>query len=294
MLKCRAKINLTLDVDRPREDGMHPLRSIMQTVELHDILEARRGTSGGIQLSVSGPQSREIPTDESNLVVKAVTLLDQSYDLGIARNGIAISLIKNIPSQAGLGGGSSNAASALLAVAQIFEISASMEELSRLARVLGSDVPFFLSGGTALVEGTGEKCHQIAPPFPPYPVVIAIGKQGVSTKQAYHALDAVPDRRPGLSTKSFLKDLQSGVKPTLHNDFQDVVSGISPDVDRTLTLFGQISSHEDLAPALLSGSGASVFKLYKDQTHAKRDAEYLRSHGQNVFLTALANTATPL
>jgi len=288
-LNCYAKINLTLDVEHPREDGLHPLRSIMQTVELHDSLHIDRQVDRGMRFSVSGPESKGIPMDSTNLVVKAISLMDQTFDLDIARNGISVELTKNIPSQAGLGGGSSNAAATLLAICRLFAIPAKVAELTTLARTLGSDVPFFLTGGTALVEGTGEACHQIKTAFAPYPVLIAKGKYGISTAEAYKALDSDPGRKPGSSTSLFLSALESTSMPQFHNDFHEIISAIEPDVMRTITLFGEASTSDDYGPALLSGSGASVFKIYKERVDAEKDANILRSAGLSVYLTSLKN-----
>jgi len=291
-INCYAKINLTLDVDLPREDGLHPLRSIMQTVALHDTLTASRSDTRGIRLTITGPETEGIPTNGTNLVLRAIRLLGDACCFDITSRGLRIDLIKNIPSQAGLGGGSSNAAATLIAVRRLFNLDLTDDELNTLARTLGSDVPFFLKGGTALIEGTGEQCRPITAAFPPHPVLIAKGPNGISTKEAYAALDAAAHRKPGESTDAFLTSQQAGLLPRMNNDFQEIVAAISPDVQHTLSLFEQASSDSTLGPAILCGSGASVFKLYSNDADAARDAAILEAAGQSVFLTSLLNDPT--
>ena len=262
----------------------------MQTVELHDILQVSLRPSGGIKLLISGPQSQGIPTDGSNLVVRAITLTSEALGLNTAQLGVSVELVKHIPSQAGLGGGSSDAANAMLAFCRLFKQTMDNDQLRDIARQLGSDVPYFLEGKTALVEGTGESCRQIQQIFPDLPVLIAKGSQGVSTREAYQALDAITDRQPGHSTEKSLNRDYSEAPTWLHNDFQDIVSDIEPDVKRTLSLFEQAPGSSEGSPALLCGSGASVFKIHTRVEAAESDAAFLRSAGLTVFLTRILNT----
>ena len=262
----------------------------MQTVELHDTLRLCLHPKGGIVFTISGPQSEDIPADESNLVVKAIKLMSEAVGLDLDAHGVSVQLNKHIPSQAGLGGGSSDAANAMLAYCSLFRQTIDFGQLRNIARQLGSDVPYFLSGKTALVEGTGETCRQIRAIYPDYPVLIAKGNHGVSTREAYQALDTVTDRQPGNSTERFLNCDYAAFASWLHNDFQDVVAKIEPDVQHTLSFFAQAPHAAAGSKPLLCGSGSSVFKIHTSMEAAESDAKFLQSAGLSVFLTKILNT----
>jgi 4-diphosphocytidyl-2-C-methyl-D-erythritol kinase len=293
-LSCHAKVNLTLDVFQPQADGMHPLRSIMQTVELHDTLTVSVNQMPGLNFRICGPESTGIPADDSNLIIKSLKLMESGFGLDLSRENLTIDLIKNIPSQAGLGGGSSNAAAMLLALRSLYALDIGREQLATMSRIIGSDVPFFIYGGTAIIEGTGEICRQIGPIMSKHPVVIAKGVCGVSTKAAYMALDADAARTPGQSTDELLNHSQRTPILYLHNDFQEIVAAIEPDVQRTIDLFLAAPSKSAISAPLLCGSGASVFRIYDDKPGADSDAEFLRHAGLSVFSTSIRNTPTTL
>src|SRR5215216_5586704 len=153
-VKSYAKINWTLDVLFKREDGFHELRTIYQTVSIYDRLRISE-TSGPIEIICDDSR---VPTDESNLAHKAATLLSRAA--GVTRSA-RIEIEKRIPVAAGLGGGSSNAAAALVGLARLWRVDVGERELTRIAMNLGSDVPFFLTGGTALGIGRGEEVYPI-------------------------------------------------------------------------------------------------------------------------------------
>ncbi len=148
-----AKINLMLRVLGRRDDGFHELFTVFQTVSLHD--DITFGEGEGIELTCP---NKSIPTDERNLIVKAALLLGEKY--GTDR-GAVMHLTKRVPSPGGLGGGSSNAAVALIGLSRLWELDASVEELQAAASQLGSDVPFFLYGGTAIGTGRGDEIEQV-------------------------------------------------------------------------------------------------------------------------------------
>ena len=155
-VKACAKINLTLDVFNRRADGYHSLSSVVQTVGLFDTIRLEPSNDSEIRVECTGPHSGRVPADASNLAARAArTLLDAAH----CESGLAIHLHKEIPSQAGLGGGSSDAAAVLLGVASAFGLDIGPKLLHSLASDLGSDVPFFLSGGTAVMRGRGEQSH---------------------------------------------------------------------------------------------------------------------------------------
>jgi 4-diphosphocytidyl-2C-methyl-D-erythritol kinase len=176
-----AKINLGLHVGAKRPDGFHEVRTVLQSVALCDLLEVH--PSEELSLSCSDPG---LPAGEENLVMKAARALQRAVS---CERGARITLTKRIPSQAGLGGGSSDAAAALVALARLWRIPFSCEELAPVAAALGADVPFFLVGGTALGVSMGEEVYPL-PDGPTLNLVLALPKTGMPTAEAYRRLDA--------------------------------------------------------------------------------------------------------
>ena len=150
-LRAMAKINLGLDVLRKREDGYHEVRMIMQTIQMYDLLDIRKKSEPGIELSTNLPY---VPSDERNLVYKAAKLLMDEFDV---KEGLSMKLTKSIPVAAGMAGGSSDAAAAFVGVNRLFRLGLSEEELMKRAVQVGADVPYCVMRGTALAEGIGEK-----------------------------------------------------------------------------------------------------------------------------------------
>lgn len=273
-----AKINLTLDVLARRPDGYHDIRSLMQTISLHDTLDiTHTPETPGVRLEVVGPEAAGVPADETNIVHKAAVRLQK---IAAARgtvpgnhSGLHITLTKRIPSQAGLGGGSSDAAATLNAVNTLFGLRLSTHRMTEIAASLGADVPFFLSGGTALVEGLGE---QVTPrrslAFFDW-VVIVKPPVGVSTALAYAALDAIPDRVPGTATAAWSTPRASGQAYAVGNDFQAVVASQYPEVAAALHA---MTFNGGKGP-LLCGSGAAIFRLLPNEGAAERLAAHVRS-----------------
>ena len=187
--RAYAKINLTLDVGTRRADGYHEIRSVMQTVALHDTLTVTATPEApGIHLEVQGEEAAGVPADQTNLVHQAAVRLQKiaaaRQTLTGGQCSLHITLHKRIPSQAGLGGGSSDAAAAMLAVNALFGLSLTPRRLSEIGAALGADVPFFLTGGTALAEGLGEKIIPLPPLVPDWPLVVVKPRVGVSTAAA--------------------------------------------------------------------------------------------------------------
>lgn len=274
---AHAKINLTLDVGRRRPDGYHDIRSVMQTIALHDTLTVTSAQAPGIRLAVTGDEAGGVPTDETNLVHKAAVRLQKiAAARGILagdRSGLHIDLYKRIPSQAGLGGGSSDAAAALLAVNNLFGLHLSPARLSEIGAALGADVPFFLTGGTALAEGLGEKLTPLLPLDPDWLLVIAKPSVGVSTAAAYAALDAVP-RQSGDATERWLQDRQ-----TVSNDFETVILPAFPEVATAYALLSQTAQAGESFRPLLCGSGAALFLRTSTVDAAEQAAALVRASG---------------
>lgn len=278
-LRAMAKVNLGLDVVRKREDGYHDVRMVMQTIRMYDYLEITPRKSKGIQLTTNLPY---IPTDERNLVYQAAKLLLDEFQVD---EGVRIQLQKFIPVAAGMAGGSSDAAAALVGINQIFHLGLSQEELMKRGVAIGADVPYCILRGTALAEGIGEKLT----PLPPLPFCyILIGKPGlsVSTKTAYENLNlAGIESHPdidGMVEAVRSQDLD-GVLRRMENVFE-------PGIVRQYPVIGQIRKimeENGAAKAMMSGSGPTVFGVFKERKQMEQACEKLRKSqlAKNVFAT---------
>lgn len=267
--KAYAKVNLTLAVGEKRLDGYHEVVSVMQRVSLCDTLTAEQ-TREGITLTCSDPA---LPSGEENLAHRAASLFFR--ETGIA-GGAALTLEKRIPSQAGLGGGSSDAASALLALRKLYAPALPDTELETMAAALGSDVPFFIRGGTQLATGRGE----VLSPLPPLTdgwFVIVKPTESFSTPAMYRRLDELP---PACTPP--LPPLQGGLPALaagLFNRFEAAIPAGSAvwDIKAQLAAYGALAS-------LLSGSGSAVFGLFDTETAARAAIEALRPAWPEIFL----------
>ncbi len=264
-----AKVNLTLAVGEKRPDGYHNVTSVMQRVTLHDTLTAEQ-TPAGVTLMCSDPS---LPSGEENLAYRAASLFFR--ETGIT-GGAALTLEKRIPSQAGLGGGSSDAASVLLALRRLYIPALPDAALETMAAALGSDVPFFIGGGTQLATGRGE----VLSPLPPLTggwFVIVKPPESFSTPAMYRRLDELPPTRtPSLPPlKKGLPALAAG----LFNSFEAAVPAGSAVWD----IKARLMAHGALA-ALLSGSGSAVFGLFDTGTAARAAVQALRPTWPETFL----------
>src|SRR5699024_10209537 len=156
--RAAAKITLSLDVLGKRDDGYHDVEMVMTTIDLADRLEIHELTQDRIDVTAD---NQYVPNDERNLAYKAAHVLKETYHI---TQGVRISIQKNIPVSAGLGGGSTDAAAVLRALNRLWDLKLSTHELAHIGATIGSDVPFCLYGGTALVSGRGEKVEKLSPP----------------------------------------------------------------------------------------------------------------------------------
>lgn len=276
--KAYAKINLYLDVLAKREDGFHDIKTVMHAVSLADELSfcVSPSTETNVILKIIGDDV--IPTDDRNLVVKAA----KGFSSKSKRKFKAeITLVKNIPSSAGLAGGSSDAAATLRALNRLFEFPLSQDELFSLASSLGSDVPFCLVGGTALCEGRGEVLTPLSVDKKMY-FVIAKGNSSVSTPEAYSRLDELysdfADYDIGAAEKRyeiFSDSLHSGdVSASLYNVFEEAVSSQAPEVARFKSL---LLNELGAKAAIMSGSGPAVFAVFDSEDEAVSAVNRLNS-----------------
>lgn len=265
-VKTAAKLNLLLNITGVMDDGYHALETVMQTVDLYDFISIEAG-GGGIALSGNLPY---IPYNEKNLVYRAA---DAFFRAASIEPRVRIGLIKHIPVQAGMGGGSGNAAGTLIGLNRMFGRPLSNGQLLSLAAPLGADVPYFLAGGTALCTGRGDRLSPLHA-MPDCAFVVLKGRQGVSTLAAYAGYDADPVARTG-DIRRLLVGLDRGdlaeVCAGLGNDFYAYASSQCPQIEQARD---QLLRHGALG-ACMTGSGSAVFGIFPDLPAARRCAEQL-------------------
>lgn len=267
-VKTAAKINLALDVTGRLPNGYHSIESVFQTVGIYDEVTVEL-TESGIELSCEVPErfvsADPIPCDERNIAYKAARefLAENALDAGCR-----IHIKKGIPSQAGMGGGSTDAAAVLYCLSELTGKTFSSPEK------LGADVPFFLMGGTAYVTGIGEKTDKISD-YSGKILVIAKGKEGVSTAEAYKAIDELenPQHPDAGGLARVMAESQSEVYKYIGNLFEYAVN-ISEvrDIKEIMTLFGARA-------ACMTGSGSAVFGIFETEEKAEECAESLKKAG---------------
>ena len=282
-IKARAKINLALDVTGKRDDGYHNLRTIMQTVYLHDQLTLKRVDTYPLKLVCNAPN---LPVDERNLVYRAAIYLKNTYKLP---GGLFIDLRKNIPISAGLAGGSADCAAAILGINRLYNLKLTDNELLEIGARFGADVPFCLIGGTALAEGKGEILTRLYP-HPSVSVVIAKPPMSISTAAVFKGFDK-NKHTEGKNIDNIILNLNkkdiNGIACGFYNALEDVSINLCPDIVKIKEAFLKTGA----IGALMSGSGPSVFAYFNDQKQAwnamkiiKRNMPHLKQ-----FLTGTFN-----
>jgi 4-diphosphocytidyl-2-C-methyl-D-erythritol kinase len=268
-IKSYAKINWTLDVLFKREDGFHELRTIYQTVSLHDTLRLMT-TSGAIEIACDDAR---VPLDESNLAHRAATRLRAAA--GVTA-GARIEISKRIPVAAGLGGGSSNAAATLLGLAQLWQVNLDERELFDIAAGLGSDVPLFLIGGTVLGVGRGEEVYPLEP-VDCSELLLAHAGVAVSTATAYARLSRLT-RQEALRIMPFTLFAAKAIRElplVAANDLEETVIAAHPEIAEVKRrLQGCGARH-----VLMSGSGGTVWAVFDNSETSERAQAELRAAG---------------
>lgn len=276
-VKAFAKINLCLDVLRRKEDGYHEVEMVMTNVDIADVLEIKELEEKKILLK---SDNKDLAMDETNLIYKAIVLLQKEAGKDF---GIELSLEKNIPMEAGMAGGSADAAATLKAVNELFKLNISKDRLLELGASLGADIPFCIMGGTALASGIGEKLKSLKP-LPKMKILIAKPNTGLSTKKVYESLD--------------IENLnKSGFK---HRDVKEMVSVIESDKDEKIKIKEIADSLNNILElpsikllpfiedikktmmdnnclgCLMSGSGTAVFGIFDSDEDMLRTKKILK------------------
>lgn len=284
LVKAFAKINLYLRVLSRRPDGYHNIETIYQSVSLADTLEFSRDLSvDRVNLYLFPNSAFIVSTDESNFVLRAVNLLQQSTEKEIRH--LRIGLDKQIPVGGGLGGGSTDAAATLFAVNQLFSLGFNEEALLKIATSLGADVPFFFWGGTALARGKGEIISPLENNLQYY-VIVVFPSFPITTTEAYKRLDeyqgACFKKEPQVN--SIIEALKRGslteLKDSMTNSFSEVIEGLYPE---TKTMREDLLAAGCLA-AQLTGSGSAVFGICETIEESRRVKEIISKEYNYVYI----------
>jgi len=273
-----AKINLFLKIGKKLSSGYHNLQSVMQMIELSDNISIEPINDDKIIVESTNPEL----ASEENLAYKAALLLKKKYKV---KHGVKIFIEKNIPLEAGLGGGSSNAATTLLNLNKLWGLKLKEKQLIELASQVGSDVPFFIDENAAVVEGIGDKIKRIRKSFSINVVLINPGFR-VSTRWAYSAFDK---QKPKIKTKANINNL---VKAIERKDIKEIASNIhndfEPIVIKKYKVVNEIKNNllrNDALNALVSGSGPTVFGIFNSIYEAREAYFKIQYDYPFVFLT---------
>lgn len=277
-LKAYAKINLGLDVVGKREDGYHEVRMIMQTIKLFDKLTFRLLQENEIRIKTN---LGFLPVNEDNLVYKAVKQLKDMYNID---KGLEIDLFKCIPVAAGMAGGSTDCAAALVGASKLFGLHLSKQELMETGVKLGADVPYCILRGTALSEGIGEVLTPL-PPMPDCHILIAKPPISVSTKFVYQNLKANElQHHPDID--GMVEAIQAGTLSGITDRMENVLETVTIPAYPVIEEIKNCMKENGAMNALMSGSGPTVFGIYKDEEVALQAKKCIQEKGlaQQVYL----------
>lgn len=259
-VKTYAKINLTLDVTGKRPDGYHNIDSIFEEISVYDIVTVEKNSTERITVTCNIPG---IPCDESNIVYKAAAVFFE--ETGISNPGININIEKNIPSQAGMGGGSTNAAGVFRILNKMFETNLSVEKLKEISVRTGADTPFFINGGIAHITGIGDIITELSP-MSEHHIVAAKGNAGVSTPAAYREIDSL-QAVPHQNTISVLKACENDSISALMNEALNTfeLTSLPDDINN----IKKVMQKHGTIGTMMTGSGAAVFGIFTDKSQAE-------------------------
>ncbi|KIR01972.1 4-diphosphocytidyl-2-C-methyl-D-erythritol kinase [Lachnospiraceae bacterium TWA4] len=283
-LKAMAKINLSLDVLRKREDGYHEVRMIMQMINLYDKICLKKTTEPGIKVDTN---LYFLPTNENNLVYKAAKLLIDEFHI---EEGVSISLQKFIPVAAGLAGGSSDAACVLYGMNRMFKLGLSLDELMKRGVTLGADIPYCLLRGTALAEGIGEKLTKL--PSAPGGEHVLIAKPGisVSTKFVYTNLKINElESHPNIDKQ--LQAIKNQDATSMIESMGNVLESVTIPAYPIIDTIKQCMMEHGALNAMMSGSGPTVFGIFPTHDSAISAQEALKQQqlAKMIYLTSFSN-----
>lgn len=272
-----AKINLALLIKNKRSDGYHEIESVMQTISLHDTIKLKKNKDIICKTNV-----KNIPTDEKNFAVKAAKIFFKHTKID---GGVKIKIKKNIPTEGGLGGGSSNAAFVLLGLNRLYKTKLEKNTLLKLSEKIGADVPFFICGGTAYINGIGEKIENINS-IENFYIVLIKPNFGIKTKDAYIKYDEFYNKNKK-SEKSSIENLILSINGEkkieeiskfFFNDFEKILNfEIIKEIKNKIKNLNALSCN-------ITGSGSCLFATFKKIKYAKKAMKFLKKEKIKTFL----------
>ncbi len=273
-----AKLNLTLDVLRRRADGYHELSSVMQSVDLHDVVSVSTQARG-----IDLVSDADLPQDSDNVAWRAA---ERFFQITGISGGASITLEKGIPTAAGLAGGSADAAAVLTALNILYEVELTLEEMQIIGSSLGADVPFCLAGGTQLAEGIGDRLTRL-PELPRWWVVLAKPDDKVATKDVYEGLDS------GIFgseyTQAFVDHLYADQLDQALQSMGNAMESYTLAKIPECRLWKERLAETGAASVLMSGSGPTVFAVYTEEDEAQAAWEQYSTQG-NLWMCRLTHS----
>ena len=270
-LKSKSKVNIGLRIINKRKDGFHNIHTVFQELDFHDILTISKLSSG-----CSFSSNVDWLDDSSdNLCIKAYNLMNENYDIG----GISISLNKMIPPGSGLGGGSSNAASIIKAINELYELKASYSDLEKISSQIGADVPFFIRGGVQLGEGLGTKLTQIKKKINGF-FMLVIPDFQINTSWAYSKSKILLEKSSKAVNFKYQMEKKHIPFELFENDFESIICQSYPEIG---VIKDELQAYNACYTSL-SGSGSTVYAIFNDKADAK-SAELQLSKSHITFIT---------
>ncbi|EKU40793.1 4-(cytidine 5'-diphospho)-2-C-methyl-D-erythritol kinase [Lysinibacillus sp. HST-98] len=273
-VKAPAKINLTLDVLYKRPDNFHEVEMVMTTVDLADRISLESREDGVIQITST---DNFVPNDHRNFAYQAARLIKDTYGI---RQGVSITIEKEIPIAAGLAGGSSDAAATLKGLNELWDLGLSIDELAELGAKIGSDVSFCVYGGTALATGRGEKIKELPAP-PNCWVVLAKPKIGVSTAEVYGGLKVEGLQHP--NTQQMIQAIETKDYELLCSSLGNVLETVTFKLHPEVVMLKEQMKRFGADATLMSGSGPTVFGLVDSEARVSRIYNGLRGFCEEVY-----------
>ena len=276
-LKSRAKINLSIDVLGKREDGYHLVEMIMQTIDLYDIINIKEINQDKININSN---SLDIPLNQDNIVYKSAKMLKDKFNI---KNGIEISIQKNIPVAAGMAGGSSNAAAVLVGLNKLWNLNLSKESLQKIGLKLGADVPFCICGSAALAQGIGEDLTYIKGLSKDTIILVCKPNLFVSTKEVYEGLELQNiKKRP--DNKLLVECLEKENITLLSKNMVNVLETVTGKMHDEIEDIEKVMLKNNALGSMMSGSGPTVFGLFEKEEDALNAKENLLKKYNQVYI----------
>lgn len=280
-IKSRAKVNLSLDVVGKRSNGYHEVDMIMQQIDLYDLLVLEKISGKSIEIECSNPY---VPTDDRNIVYKAIEAVNEYLNI---KNGIKIIINKNIPVAAGLGGGSSNAASAIKAYNKLYDLGLSKEEMKKIGGKIGADVPFFFEGGCCRATGIGEILEPIKGLDYGW-IVLCKPNIGVSTESIYKSLN-YPLIKKHPDVDGMVEALEAEDIMMLSKKLGNVLEQVTLKRHSVVKDIKNRMLESNALGVLMSGSGPTVFGIFKNYKSGKKMLKKLGSIYNETYLIRAFN-----